>query len=153
MKRIIFILSALFLILMFIGCEKRPLELKCSIDIEILKENIKLITNADTVLIYTKRLKEEIYFPELRFPVIVIENATTQTLDFKTLPMDKYKDIGCFEEIEKKLKEEGLVWAKSIIDNCDMSNFNDLIIEFIKRSNSNYPMYHFICHYSDLFDK
>lgn len=127
-----------------------PLELNCSVDIEILKENIKSITNADTVLIYTKNLREEMYFPEIRCPVIIIENATTKTLDFKILPIDKYRRFDNFSQIEDMLWDEAEPLARMISGNCDMGVFNDLIIEFIKRDYSGHPMYHFICHYDEL---
>jgi len=148
---ILFVVVALFLLRL--GCT-RVKKLRCNVDIEILKENIKSITNADTVIIYTKRLREEIYFTEIRTPVIIIENATTKTLDFKALPIDKYQRFdGDYHDIETSLKKEGYIIAKQIINNCDTANFNDIIIEFFKRDSSGEPMYHFIFHYDEFLGK
>ena len=134
-----------------IGCKTPPPQLNCSIDIEALKENIKSLTNADTVLIYTKTLKEEVYFPEIRCTVIIIENATTKTLNFKNLPVDKYQRFENFDEIGESLKLEGYIFAKQLIEQCDMTDFNDLIIEFHKKDRFEKPIYRFICHYKELF--
>lgn len=131
--------------MMTFGC-KKSIELNCSVDIEILKENIRSITNADSVKIYTKRYG---YFREIRCLVIIIENATTKTLDFKTLPIDDFQLYNDGYDLDQKLKTEGYVIAKLIIDHCDVNKFNDLIIEFIKRDSYRKPMYRFIFHYDE----
>ena len=138
------------IVIMIFGCKKPP-ELNCSVDIEILKESIKSITNADSVKIYTKRYG---YFYEIKCPIIIIENATMKSLDFKQLTTDKYQKLGDdFYDIEAGLKIEGYSFAKQIIDNCDMNKFNDIIIEFIKRDKSGEAMYRFICHYDEFIPK
>lgn len=146
---------ALFLLAAFMLLQigrTRVKKLKCCEDIEILKENIKSVTNADTVIIYTKRLREEIFFPIIRSPVIIIENATTNTLDFKTLPIDKHKDFGSSLQVNDMLQSEAEYIAKMVVQNCNMKSYNDLIIEFIKRDDFGNPMYRFICHYADLLN-
>lgn len=148
-----FILSALFLFMITMGCRNTPPRLSCTIDIEVLKESIKTMTNADTVLIYTKILREDICFSRIITPVIIIENATTQTLDFKTLSIAEYQRFDNFNEINNELKREAYTIAMQVIDNCDMNNFNDLIIEFIKKDILGEPMYRFICHYDEFIPK
>ena len=125
--------------------------LSCSEDIDTIKSDIKNIYNADSVKIYTKRLKEEIYFSEMYFPIIVIYNATSNALDFKVLPTDHYQRFESFLQIENALRQEALPIAHGLIKKCDMSMFNDLIIEFHKLDNEGKPMYRFICHYRELF--
>jgi len=146
-----FFVTTIFLF-MAIGC-KEPHKLKCSINIESLKEDIKTITNADTVLIYTKGLQEERHFSKIKAPVIVIENATMKSLDFKKLSIDEYQIDDNGYDLDQELKIEGYVIAKQLIDHCDMTNFNDLIIEFIKRDTFGEPMYRFICHYDEFIPK
>ena len=148
MKKLCLLIITLFVIMTF-GCKNHQ-ELNCSVDLEILKENIKSITHADSVNIYTKRYG---YCREIRSPVIEIENATMRTLDFKALPIDKYQRDDNGYDLDQGLKIEGYVIANLLIDHCDMSKFNDLIIEFTKRDNSGEPMYHFICHYDEFIPK
>ena len=125
----------------------------CSEDIDTIKAEIKNIYKADSVRIYTKKLKEEIYFPEMRCPVVLIYNATTNVLDFKTLPISHYQRFENFEQVDNELIQEGLPIAQALIQKCDMSDFNNLIIEFLKLNKEGKPLYRFICHYKDLLPK
>jgi hypothetical protein len=80
----------------------------------------------------------------------LVYNATTNVLDFKTLPTTHYQRFENFEQIEGDLKKEGIVVAQKIVDECDMTEFNDLIIEFLKLDDNGKPIYRFICHYKEL---
>lgn len=152
MKNIIFFLLNSILI---VGCmtssKNKQIELKCSADIDSVKNEIQNLYNADSVKIYSKRIKEEVYFTEINCPVVLVYNATTNVLDFKTLPTTHYQRFENFEQIEDDLKNEGTIIAQSIIGKCDMTEFNDLIIEFIKLDDEGNPIYRFICHYKELF--
>lgn len=130
--------------------KNKQVELKCSVDIDTIKTEIQVAYNADSVQFYSKRLKEEVYFTEISCPVVLIYNATTSVLDFKTLPSTHYQRFENFEQLENNLKKEGLVVAQKIIDKCDMVEYNDLIIEFIKLDDKEKPIYRFICHYKEL---
>lgn len=134
------------------GCMRSPkLDLlRCSVDVDSIKTVTRNLFNADSVVIYSKTIKEEVYFTEIHSPVILIYNAKTNVLDFKSLPTAKYRRFDNFEQIESELKQEGLPVAKSIINNCDMTGFNDLIIEFLKLDDKGKPIYRFICHYREL---
>ena len=125
----------------------------CSEDIDTIKAEIRNIYKADSVIIYTKKIKEEIYFPEIHCPVVLIYNATTNILDFKSLPTSHYQRFENFEQIENELKQEGLPIAHDLIEKCDMSDFNDFIIEFLKQSDEGKPIYRFICHYKELLSQ
>jgi hypothetical protein len=151
MKQLLFFIFGTVLILGFMACSNKKAEaLCCSEDIDTIKAEIKSKFNADSVIIYTKRLREEIYFPEMHFPIVVIRNATTNVLDFKTLPTTHYQGFNSFLQIENELRQEALPIAQNLINKCDMSKFNNLIIEFHKLNNEGKPMYRFICHYKDL---
>ena len=125
-------------------------ELKCSISIDTLSSEIRNLFNADSVSIYSKKIKEEMYLSEINCPVVMIYNATTNILDFKTLPTSHYQRFENFEQIENDLKKEGFIVAQSIIDKCNMTRYNDLIIEFLKKDDNGKPIYRFICHYKEL---
>lgn len=130
--------------------KSKQIELKCSVDIDTIKSEIQTAYNADSVQFYSKRLKEEMYFTEISCPVILIYNATTKVLDFKTLPTTYYQRFENFEQIENNLKREGLIVVQGIVDKCNMVEYNDLIIEFIKLDDKGKPIYRFICHYKEL---
>ncbi len=151
MKNIIIILSFSTLI---VGCmvstKKKQAELKCTVSIDTMSCEIRNIFNADSVTIYSKKINEEVYFSEINCPVVLIYNATTNILDFKTLPSSHYQRFENFEQIENDLKNEGFIVAQSIIDRCNMTEFNDLIIEFLKLDDNGEPIYRFICHYKEL---
>ena len=115
-----------------------------------LKKEIVNHFKADSVFIYTKKLKEEIYFPELSGPIILIYNATTRILDFKSLPTDYYQRLDNSIEIEDSLTQEAEPIADILLKTCDLSEFNDLIIEFIKKDKYGDSAYRFICHYNHL---
>jgi len=151
MKNIIFILSCSTLI---VGCmassKNKQAELKCTVSIDTMSTEIRNLFNADSVTIYSKQIKEEVYFSEINCPVVLIYNATTNVIDFKTLPSSHYQRFENFEQIENDLKNEGFIVAQSIIDKCNMTQFNDLIIEFLKLDDNGKPIYRFICHYKEL---
>ena len=46
----------------------------------------------------------------------------------------------------------GFIVAQNIIKKCDMTGFNDLIIEFLKLDDKGKPIYRFICHYKELLE-
>lgn len=125
-------------------------KLKCSDDVEKIISKIKEMYNADSVFIYTKKLKEEKFFPEIYCPIVLIYNATTRTLDFKNLPTDRHKEFESSLKIEEQLKIEGLPIAQELIKKCEMSDFNDFIIEYHKTDEKGKPLYRFICHYNEL---
>lgn len=151
MKNIIFILLCSILI---VGCmvssRNNQTELKCSVDIEIIESEIKEMFKADSVVIYARRLKEEVFFPELKSPVVVIWNATTNILDFKKIPSEQTR-FDNYSQIEDGLKKEGLPIAKKIMKECEMSDYNDLIIEFHEKHQEGKVGHRFICHYKELF--
>jgi len=153
MKKTVLILLCSTLI---VGCmaslKNKQGELKCSVPIDTIKAEIRDIYNADSVKIYSKRLKEEIYFTEITCPVVLVYNATTDVLDFKTLPTTHYQRFDNFEQIENELKQEGFIVAQNIIKKCNMKGFNDLIIEFLKLDDKGKPIYRFICHYKELLE-
>ena len=153
MKKIMFIFLCSLVI---IGC-MRPSNniikaLKCSVAIDIIRADIRNAFDADSVIIYSKKVKEEVYFPEIHSPVILIYNATANALNFKSLPTSHYQRFDNFEEIENMLKREAVFAANSLIEKCDMSEFNDLIIEFLKLDDKGKPIYRFICHYNELLE-
>lgn len=128
-------------------------ELKCcSVSPEEMSVEICNRFAADSVVIYSKSLQEELYFDVIKSPVVAIYNATTNTLDFKKLPTSYYGLIEDREEIEAGLKDEGIVVAQDIMNKCDMTKFNDLIIEFLKLDDKGEPLYRFICHYDELLN-
>jgi hypothetical protein len=133
-----------------VSSENKQAELKCIVSIDTMSAEIRNLFNADSVTIYSKKIKEEVYFNEINCPVVLIYNATTNILNFKTLPTSHYQRFENFEQIENDLKNEGIVIARSIIDKCNMTEFNDLIIEFLKLDDDGKPLYRFICHYKDL---
>ena|ERR1035437_4629006 len=148
-----------FLILLgfniIIGCmassNKNKLNnLTCSEDVKTILSLIKKNYSADSVAIYIKNVKEELYFSEIKSPVVEIYNSTTKTLDFKSLPITHYQRFNDFEQIEDSLKLEGLPIALELTKRCDMSEFNDLILEFLKTDNEGKTLYRFICHYKEL---
>lgn len=151
MKNIIFILSCSTLI---VGCmvssKNKQTELKCSVSIDTISTEIRNLFNADSVTIYVKKLKEEVYFTEINCPVVLIYNATTNILDLKKLPTHQYQGFDSFLAINDQLTLEGQPIARELIQKCDMAGFNDLIIEFIKKGDDGKPLYRFICHYKDL---
>ena len=152
MKNAIFFLLCSILI---IGCmassSNKQIELKCSVDIGIIESEIKEMFKADSVVIYAKKLKEEVYFPELNCPVVVIWNATTNTLNFKEIPSDQTR-FDNYSQIEDGLKKEGLPIAKKLIKECEMSDYNDLIIEFHEKHQEGKVGHRFICHYKELLE-
>jgi len=130
--------------------KNKQAELKCTVSIDTMRTEIRNLFNADSVTIYSKQIKEEVYFSEINCPVVLIYNATTNVLDFKTLPSSHYQRFENFEQIENDLKNEGFIVAQSIIDKCNMTEFNDLIIEFLKLDDNGKLIYRFICHYKEL---
>jgi len=150
MKKLYIILFLLMaLLLMQIRCSKVK-KLKCNVDIENIKQEIISETHADSVRIYTARIKEEIYFPTIKTPIIEIINPTMEVLDFKVLSTENFQRFDNFEEINDKLKIEGKKYALQLINRCKMNVYNNLIIEFNKHDASGNPCYRFICHYDEL---
>lgn len=43
--------------------------------------------------------------------------------------------------------------AELVIKECNPNEFNDLILEFIKKDAQGKPMYRFICHYNELLEQ
>lgn len=128
-------------------------ELKCcSVSVDEMSIEICNKFDADSVIIYSKTLQEELYFDVIKCPVVLIYNATTNTLDFKTLTTSYYQRIEDWEIVEAGLKNEGLVVAQDLMNKCDMTEFNDLIIQFIKLNDQGEPAYRFFCHYDELLN-
>ncbi|WP_437921205.1 hypothetical protein [Sphingobacterium sp. LRF_L2] len=124
----------------------------CSFDINTFKTNIKDTFDADSVIFFTVKLQEEIYFPELNAVVIKIYNPTTRVLDFKKLIGSNIR-FSDSEKIESLLKDEGMPFANKVIGGCKLDKYNDVIIEFLKLGpDGRTPYYQFICHYEDMMD-
>lgn len=129
----------------------RPPALKCFCEKEKLEEMIKQMFDADEVSLRSIQLREELYFPEIRAITVDIVNATTNTLDFKSLP-EKYQRFDNFSQVEDSLKKDAEKVAHLLFEKCDTENFNDIMINFIKYDSSGQLNYQFICHYrEDLF--
>ena len=144
--KILIKIIGLGMLFFFTGCmKKQPPVLKCSCE-EELKDTIKQMFDADSVLLYSKRLREEPYFPEIRAITVCIINGTTNTLDFKTLPI-KYQGFDNYSQIEDGLKKEAEIIAHLLFEKCDTEKFNDIIIMFFKYDSDGKPYYQFICHY------
>lgn len=135
-----------------VACKQKPPELNCSFNQSDLIREIKSEFDADSVIIISQVLKEEIYFPELISIRVVIDNATTSTLDFKQLNTDIPVRFDNFEELENKLKVEAKRYAIRIAENCETSNFNDIIFEFGKTGKEGRFTYEFIGHYDELIE-
>ncbi len=121
--------------------------LNCDFDLKSLTVDIDSKFKSDTVIIQTVVIQEEVYFPKLICPRIIIANATTGTVDFKTLENQTRFDN--YEEIEKKLKDEGQFIADRITNSCNIGDYNDLIIEFVKLNKDKKEFDHrFIIHYN-----
>lgn len=149
---IVFLLYSTLMVGCMTSSKNNQTELKCTVGIDIINSEIQDMFNADSVKIYSKKIKEEVFFSEINCPVVLIYNATTNILDFKTLPTSHYQRFDNFEQIENQLKQEGLIVAQNIINKCNMSEFNDLIIEFLKLDDKGKPIYRFICHYKELIE-
>ena len=134
------------------ACKSKPPELNCSFNQSNFINEIKSEFDADSVKLVSQVLKEEIYFPELISIRVIIDNATISILDFKQLDTDTPVRFDNFEEIENKLKEEGEKYAIIIAENCETSNFNDIIIEFGKTDKNGRFAYRFIGHYKELIN-
>lgn len=152
MKHIVFFALCLMLISGCMVSLNNQTELNCSVDIEEFEREIKDIFQADSVNIYLRTLREEIYFSEINSPVIVIWNVTINILDFKEIT-DEQTRFENYRHIEDELKKEGLPFAKRIVSACDMSNYNDLIIEFHGKYQEGKVGHRFICHYKELLDE
>ena len=150
MKKLNLLTTILFVIMTF-GC-KNYQRLNCSVDIENIKQKIISETDADSIRIYTVKVKEEIYFPTIKAPVIEIINPTMEILDFKLLPTENFERFDNFTEISDRLKIEGKKYALLLLNYCKMNVYNDLIIEFNKYDDNEKPCYRFICHYDELLN-
>ncbi len=84
-------LELIFISLFFLtfSCQKIPFEINCSIDIDSIEKILKNELKADSAKIYSKSLKEEIYFPKIVCINVIITNATTPIIDFKPLSTEK----------------------------------------------------------------
>lgn len=133
------------------SCVSTISNLNCEIPIDNFKSEFKEKFKADSIVIYNKKLKEELYLPAIHCPVVLVINPTTKILDFKSLP-DQYVAIGDYEKTEYQLKMEALPIVLKITKNCDMSNYNDFIVEFFKINSKGKPSYRYICHYRELLE-
>ena len=131
---------------MIIGCVSKPPKLDCN-DIDLIKASIKRQYEADQVEITSKVIMEELYFEEIRSIYITLYNATTETLDFKSLPTKRYQRFQNYEEIENDLKKEGERIFNLFKKNCSMNDFNEVIVVFGKRGDDDPLLYDFIVHY------
>ncbi len=152
MKNIFMLVCSILMVGCIASSESKQTELKCSADIEIIESEIKELFKADSVVIYVKSVQEEVYFPELHSPVVVIWNATTSVLDFKKIPPEQTR-FDNYSEIEDALKQEGFPIANKLIKECKMTNYNDLIIEFREKYQEGKFGDRFICHYRELLKK
>lgn len=136
------------LILWTIDLKPAP-NLNCDFDLKSLTTEIKSKFNPDTVTIRTVVIQEEIYFPKIICPRITIVNPTTETIDFKTIDENQTR-FNNYEEIENKLKAEGQFIADRISKSCNIADYNDLIIDFVKYQKDRNGFDHrFIIHYNE----
>ncbi len=131
---------------MITGCVSNPPKLDCN-NIDLIKSSIKRQYQADHVIITSKIIKEELYFDEIRSIYITLYNASTETLDFKSLPTNRYQRFENYEEIENGLKKEGKTIFNLIMKNCSLNDFNEVIVVFGKRGDDDPLLYDFIVHY------
>ncbi len=152
MKNTIYLILIMFFTTSCMFVKRPATPLVCTEDIELLKSRIKEELKADSVIIYTKRIQEEVYFPEIHAPIIIICNPTTNVLDFKKLPIDHFVRLDSLDQIEDNLRKETTSIAQELINICDMSEFNDLIVEYHKKDIEGNARYRFIYHYNDLLE-
>jgi len=124
-------------------------KLKCDFDLKSLTVDINSKFKPDTIIIQTVVIQEEVHFPKLICPRIIIDNPTTEAIDFKILDENKTR-FDNYEEIEKYLKNEGQFIADRISNSCNIRDYNDLIIEFVKfQKDKNGFDHRFIIHYNE----
>jgi hypothetical protein len=124
-------------------------KLNCDFDLKSLTVDIDSKFKPDTIIIQTVVIQEEVYFPKLICPRIIIDNPTTRTIDFKTLNESQTR-FDNYKEIESKLKDEGQFIADRISNSCNIGDYNDLIIEFVKiQKDKNGFDHRFIIHYNE----
>jgi len=82
-----------------------------------------------------------------------IYNPETETLNFKLLDEYEYSRFENYEQIEKSLKLEAEPIAKLISESCEMTKFNDILIEFAKSNNREKYRYSFISHFENFTKK
>jgi hypothetical protein len=124
-------------------------KLNCEFDLKSLIVDIHTKFKPDTVIIQTIVIQEEVYFPKLICPRIIIDNPTTETIDFKIFDENQTR-FDNYEEIEKKLKDEGQFIADKISNSCNIGDYNDLIIEFVRIQKDKMEFDHrFIIHYNE----
>jgi len=150
MKKLYIVLFLLLAFVLFRIGYTRVKKIRCNVKIESIKQKIKSESCADSIQIYTVRIKEEPYFPAIKCPVVEINNPTMEILDFKPLSTVHFQRFDNFTEINARLKIEGKKYALQLINNCKMNAYNDLIIEFNKYDAKGRPRYRFICHYDEL---
>lgn len=121
----------------------KPIE--CSFNLLDFEKEIRDLYVADSVTIQAIVIKEEVFFPTWRPIRICIYNPTTQTFDFKNFPEIHYGNEN-YSSIESLLTMEGLPIAQKIIKSCDVTEFNDMVIEYRKFYNDS-NMLRYICHY------
>ena len=146
MRSLIKFLTLLFLL---VSCKSNPPKLDCTFNQESFIESIQNYFNADSVKITTSILQEEIYFSKLVTVRIFVSNPTTHILNFKELNVDEPIRFDNYDEIENALKEDGKKFAEEIIQSCNLSKFNDLIIEYNKPDIKGNLHYRFINHYEE----
>lgn len=140
------------LVLLFGGCKSGNPEIKCDFNQNDFVREIQDELSADSIMMSSVSLKEEVYFPALTAIRLIIDNATTPIYDFKNYNLgipDRFDD---YETMNNKFKEFGKKYALRIFNDCDIREFNDILIDFgktDKRGNFNSI---FICHYSDILN-
>lgn len=121
---------------------------KCKEGVRRIVESAEFQFNPDSYSVEYRTLKEESYFEELSVLVLKVVNASTTSLDFKSLPDNVYKRFNDFSRVEQDLKEEAAPMAKMVLSECELDEIDEIIIEFVKYGeSSSEPMYRFICHY------
>lgn len=140
------LIKIIFLAILIIGCMSIPPKLECS-NLDSIKDEIKDFYNADRIEIESRVFKEELYFNEIRSLHITLYNATTITLDFKTLPTDRYERYTNYEEIGNGLETESIKIFNLIKGNCNLRNFNEITIVFGKSGDNDLLLYDFIVNY------
>lgn len=145
-----FFCFVVFVLCMGCGLFRKPLKLVCYCEEEHLKDTIQQMFDADSILIYTKLLREELYMPEIRAIVVCVVNGTTDMLDFRTLTKMNQR-FENYTQIENSLQQEAKKVALLLFEKCNTKEFNDIIVEFFKYGDDGIPNYRFVTHHYDLF--
>lgn len=145
-------INLLFPLLLLSGCGNlsRDVGNSCHFNVQNLEDSIKRIYDADSVVIYVRSIQEELYFPRIKGPAVVIFNPNTKVINFKALSNVDYKDFN-IDSVEEQLRLEGFPIAAHLASNCNLNEFNEIIVEYKKIAFNGIDMYRYIVYYGDSF--